>query len=154
MIYCLSLFDPPDNCQTCSNGCSYQELYSPTSSCSQACNVSQCGYNYLSCLNIDNCYSFMLNDNNCNKMCSNDPDCTNSNDICAPGCYYSDMANGLCLAGCTGSCFSNCSALYCSPGCLWSDLHNGNCNIQCISECMNSCSSSSHSSNNSSTMAS
>ena len=99
MIYCLSSSSPPSNCQTCSAGCSYQDL--SNSNCLQACNLSQCGYSNLQCLIDGNSYYFM----NYNP------------DICASGCLYSDMRNGLCPLACTGSCFSNCSSMFCSPEC-------------------------------------
>ena len=139
MIYCLSSLSPQSSCETCNNGCSFEDLYS--SSCVSACNVSSCGYSDLKCLMIDDCYSFMIYDDNCNKMCRHDQGCNNYNasDICAIGCYYSDMANGSCASACTGSCFSYCSADYCGPGCISKDWQNGMCNSSCSPNCSSQC---------------
>ena len=120
--YCLNSINPPSSCQTCTGGCSYQDLYNP--SCSQACNVSQCGYDNLACLMVNNCYSFV---NTC------------SNNLCSPGCSYSDMSAGLCPLACAGSCFANCASMYCSPECLWNDVNNRNCNSYCSPECNTIC---------------
>ena len=130
VIYCLSLSNPSSACPVCNNGCTYQDLYS--SSCSQACNISQCGYNNLNCLIVNNCYTFMTS-NNSNSQC------TNNNDTCAPGCYFSEMASGLCPMSCEGTCSSHCSSKYCSPNCQWIDLIYGNCSSDCTPSCISSC---------------
>jgi hypothetical protein len=77
--YCLSFYDIPSNCPTCSPECSHADLNS--SSCVSSCNVSACGNQNLVCLREDGCYSFMLKDQNCNALCNNDPDCENGSNI-------------------------------------------------------------------------
>ena len=72
--FCLSSENPNPNCLACSESCPYNALDQKI--CSDGCNTTNCGYDFLLCLEISiNCYSFMLGDNNCNRACANDPDC-------------------------------------------------------------------------------
>lgn len=71
--FCLSFYDPPQNCQKCSQGCLFSDLQSEN--CSIWCDNQDCGYSNLICLQKNGCFNFMLNDGNCNSLCENDPDC-------------------------------------------------------------------------------
>ena len=134
--YCLALNTVSNNCPECNTGCSYFEI--DNMSCKPACNVSTCGYGNLECINHNGCYNFMIEDGTCDKLCTINNECKNS-DVCAPGCMYSNMTNGLCPYQCTGICFQNCSSAYCSPGCLFSDLSKGICSSYCSDYCSSLC---------------
>ena len=77
--YCLSSSSPGLSCSACSSACPYSDLYSV--SCIESCNISSCGYQFLTCMEEDNCYSFMLGDGNCNAQCLDDPDCSSSKSV-------------------------------------------------------------------------
>lgn len=61
-------------------------MYAHYHVCSLSCNVSNCNYDNLMCLQENNCYFFMLGDGNCNSACPSDPDC--STDDSNDGNYY------------------------------------------------------------------
>lgn len=72
--YCLSLSNPPQSCQECSQGCSYEDIRS--GNCSIWCDNEDCGFSNLACLGQNGCFNFMISDGNCNDICYADPDCS------------------------------------------------------------------------------
>lgn len=66
--YCLSLIDPPSECIFCNAMCPFPDLYKEE--CVIGCNVTDCGYDSLKCLQADECYTFMMTNEGCNNTCN------------------------------------------------------------------------------------
>lgn len=135
--YCLSLSTPPSNCEECSQGCTYFDLFDPT--CKDSCNVESCSFDFLACMQTDGCYDFIIGDGNCNSACYCDSDCGCGEDSCSIGCLYSDMEEGNCPKECIGECFDYCSSDFCSPGCSYQEIYFGDCPGACTSACSDEC---------------
>ncbi|OMJ67019.1 hypothetical protein SteCoe_35936 [Stentor coeruleus] len=58
------------------DGCTYKNL--TDNSCKAECNNAKCAYDFLTCLKIDECYSFIIDDGNCNRLCPGESDCHES----------------------------------------------------------------------------
>ena len=169
MALCLSYYNVPAGCPMCSPGCSFLDLQGSvcndgcnTTSCGYdnlACLKEDNCYSFMigdnncnkNCNNDTDCSSSTSSSGNSDNSSSNTSNVTtsdgtqssgnstNTTDVCAPGCLYSEMAKGNCPLSCKGSCFSKCSSDYCSPNCLFKDLAAGNCSASCSASCLGKC---------------
>ena len=128
-------------------GC-YKTLGEESNTCSEVCNVAECGFDTGACgVCAPGCFEAILGDKDCQEVCNtvlcayDQGDCvTFTQGNCSSGCFTSMLGDGHCDSFCLNSAcnFDNgdCSSQACAPDCYFHLLGDGVCQQQCwVSAC-------------------
>lgn len=155
-VYCMTAACGFDGLETgtsdCENECLAHGCYKPlgqeSTTCNEACNAPECGFDSGTCgWCASGCFTTLSGDHDCQEVCDtllcgfDQGDCVHvTQGNCASGCFTSMLGDEHCDSACLNSeCDfdrGDCISEACAPGCYPKMIDDGECQQQCwVPEC-------------------